>query len=87
MEFSAEGRLPQSEPKPKAPIIAGTRVEWTLKDLVFGILCFFAVFLLLPVTGTVADRYPRRRVAALAHRAVASVGVVGNRRVAPRAAR
>ena len=27
------------------------------------------VFLLLPVTGTVADRYSRRRVAALAHTA------------------
>ncbi len=29
------------------------------------------VFLLLPVTGTVADRYPRRRVAALAHTSIA----------------
>lgn len=29
------------------------------------------VFLLLPVTGTVADRYPRRRVAAIAHSVLA----------------
>ena len=29
------------------------------------------VFLLMPVTGAVADRYPRRRVAALAHTVVA----------------
>jgi membrane protease YdiL (CAAX protease family) len=31
------------------PLIAGTRVDWTLKDLFFGIMCFFGVFLLLPV--------------------------------------
>jgi membrane protease YdiL (CAAX protease family) len=49
MEFSAEAPLPQSEPQAEPPIIAGTRVEWTLKDLVYGILCFFGVFLLLPV--------------------------------------
>src|SRR5262245_2136964 len=30
------------------------------------------VFLLMPVTGTVADRYPRRTVAALAHAAIAA---------------
>jgi len=30
------------------------------------------VFLLVPVTGTVADRFPRRRVAALAHTALAA---------------
>jgi MFS family permease len=37
------------------------------------------VFLLLPVTGTVADRYSRRRVAALAHTAVAlaTLGLAG----------
>ena len=49
MEYSAEARLPQSEPQAEPPVIAGTRVEWTLKDLFFGILCFFGVFLLLPV--------------------------------------
>lgn len=30
------------------------------------------VFLLLPITGTVADRYPRRRVAAIAHGVLAA---------------
>lgn len=45
MEIAAEVPPPQPEP----PIIAGTRVDWTLKDLFFGILCFFGVFLLLPV--------------------------------------
>ncbi len=47
-----------------------TASAWSLG--VVGLVELIPVFVLLPLTGTVADRYPRRTVAALAHAAVAA---------------
>lgn len=59
--------------------ILSVAIGWHLYELtssawalgLVGATELLPVFLLVPVTGTVADRFPRRRVAALAHAALA----------------
>ena len=57
-----------------------TASAWALG--LVGAVEILPVFLLMPVTGTVADRFPRRRVAALAHAGigVATLGLAAARR-------